>query len=299
MAVTDTGQAGLPTGIGRAPVEERLAGNTGYLTHLTARRAEQLAQPLLPPGRDTRDVAVLSVLAEGPVSQARLGDLLDVNRTVMITVIDRLEQAGLVLRERDPADRRRYALRITAAGTAALDRMITALREADDRLLAGLASTERGQVRAALERIDASRSVQLPAVLAGLAGFLAGRVARRLRAENEAEMRSRGLEFRCVKMLVPLDSAQPCTQEQLAARMGLASPTIVAPVDELHDSGLISRERNPGDRREHVLRLTADGLDYLERALEAQNLAQERLAESAGPTAAEELNSLLIRALTS
>src|SRR3979411_2718578 len=50
--------------------------------------------------QDARDWAVRSVVAEGTVSQARLGELLDVNRTVMITVIDRLERAGLVLRER-------------------------------------------------------------------------------------------------------------------------------------------------------------------------------------------------------
>ena len=41
----------------------------------------------------------------------------------MISVIDELEAAGLVRRQRDPQDRRRYALRITEAGVVALERM--------------------------------------------------------------------------------------------------------------------------------------------------------------------------------
>ncbi len=96
----------------------------------------------------------------------------------------------------------------------------------------------------------------LPGSLTGLAGFLLGRASRLLRGQREEAMRSLGLEPRCVRMLVPLDSAQPCTQEQLARRRDLTSPTIVQSVDELHDSGLITRDRNPGDRREHVLQLT-------------------------------------------
>ena len=115
MTATDTSQGEPPSGAATW-IEHRLATNTGYLAHLASLRADQFTRTLLPPGRDTRDLAVLSVLAEGTVSQARLGDLLDVNRTVMITVIDRLERGGLVLRERDPADRRRYALRITQDG---------------------------------------------------------------------------------------------------------------------------------------------------------------------------------------
>jgi DNA-binding MarR family transcriptional regulator len=297
VTATDTSPAEPPTGA--APrIERRLADSTGYLAHLASLRAEQLARALLPPGRDTRDLAVLSVLAGGAVSQARLGDLLDVNRTVMITVIDRLERAGLVLRERDPADRRRYALRITPDGVSTLDAMLESARRADARLLAPLTPADQGRLNSALGQVAPEPAGRPPGALGELTGFLLGQAARRLRAQREQAMRELSLEPRCVRMLVPLDSAQPCTQEQLAARMGVTSPTIMPSVDELHDSGLITRDRNPGDRREHVLQLTSEGRAYLSRALTAEDGAQERLAAQLGPAETDRLNALLTLIIT-
>lgn len=64
-------------------------------------------------------------------------------------------------------------------------------------------------------------------------------------------------------------------------------------VDELHDSGLITRDRNPGGRREHVLRLTGDGRDYLARALTAEDSAQDLLAARLGADEITQLNESL------
>jgi DNA-binding MarR family transcriptional regulator len=274
-------------------IEDRLALLTGYLAQLAAARAGHLARAAFPPGRDMRDLAVLSVLAEGPLSQARLGDLVGVNRTVMITVVGRLEAAGLVLRERDPADRRRYALAITPDGRTSLTAMQTAARQADSALMAPLSAAQRQWLKSALLQLLPDLAGTLPGSLTSLAGFLLGRASRWLRGQREDAMRGLGLEPRCVRMLVPLDSAQPCTQEQLARRMDITSPTIVQSVDELHDSGLITRDRNPDDRREHVLRLTGDGRDYLTRALTAEVSAQDLLAARLGADEITHLNETL------
>jgi len=274
-------------------IEDRLANLTGYLAQLAGARAEQLARAAFPHGRDMRDLAVLSVLAEGSLSQARLGDLVGVNRTVMITVVGRLEEAGLVLRERDPADRRRYALAITPHGRTLLAAMQTAARQADGALMAPLSAAQREWLKNALLQLSPDPAGALPVSLTSLAGFLLGRANRWLRGRREDAMRGLGLEPRCVRMLVPLDSAQPCTQEQLARRMDLTSPTILQCVDELHESGLITRDRNPEDRREHMLRLTEDGRDYLTRALTAENSAQDLLAARAGAAEIAQLNESL------
>ncbi len=69
-------------------------------------------------------------------------------------------------------------------------------------------------------------------------------------------------------------------------------------VDELHDSGLITRDRNPGDRREHVLQLTSEGHAYLSRALAAEDGAQERLAARLGTAETGRLNELLTQIIT-
>lgn len=292
MTATDS-CADAPLAAAGPRIEDRLATLTGYLAQLAAGRAEHLFLAAFPPGRDMRDLAVLSVLAEGPVSQARLGDLIGVNRTVMITVVGRLEEAGLVRRDRDPADRRRYALAVTPDGKTLLAAMLTAARQADSALLAPLSAAQRERLENALRQLLPDLTGTLPGSLTGLAGFLLGRAGRLLRGQREDAMRSLGLEPRCVRMLVPLDSAQPCTQEQLARRMDVTSPTILQSVDELHDSGLITRDRNPDDRREHVLRLTGDGRDYLTRALTAEDSAQSLLAARLGTGEITQLNESL------
>jgi DNA-binding MarR family transcriptional regulator len=274
-------------------IEPRLAAHTGYLAHLASLRAEQCGRAALPFGQEARDLAILSVLAEAPHSQAELGTLLDVNRTVMISVIDRLEAEGLVHRERDPADRRRYALRITTDGRTALQRMQESERQAEKALTARLTDAGRRRLNELLRLLTPDTAGALPESLTSRTGFLLARASRRLRSDREAAMRKLGLKPRCVRMLVPLDAAQPCTQEQLAGRLGITSPTIMEVIDELHASGLILRDRNPADRREHQLRLTPDGEAYLDRALTAEDIAQDQLAGLLGTAETAELNRLL------
>lgn len=305
MATAGTGTMAGGTGAtwritapaGGTQIEPRLAGYTAYLVQLGSLCAEQSSRSALPAGRDIRDLAVLSILAEAPLSQARIGILLDVNRTVMISVIDRLESAGLVRRERDPADRRRYALRIAAAGRAVLATMLESARQADQALTAPLTGAERQRLNDSLRLIAPDEPGQLPESLTSQTRFRLDRASRRLRGERESAMRRLGLKPRCVRMLVPLDSVQPCTQERLAARLGVTSPTIIAAIDELAASDLIRRSRNPADRREHQLTLTPYGEAYLGKALQAEDLAQDRVTSLLGTAETTGLNDLLTRIL--
>jgi DNA-binding MarR family transcriptional regulator len=276
---------------------ERMAGYTGYLARLAAQRAAAGVQAVLPPGRTPRDLAILCVLAEGPVSQASLGNLLEVNRTVMISVIDELEAAGLVRRQRDQEDRRRYALRITEAGVGALERMRESVGRADRAFTAAAGEAGARRLTRLLALIVPELSGAVPESLAAGSWFLIDHATGRLRRHRELAMRAIGLEPRCVGMLVALDSAQPCTQERLAERMGVTGPTIVPAVDELHSAGLIHRDRNPADRRAHVLRLTPGGEEYLGAALTAEDSAQRDLAAALGPAETAELNALLMTVL--
>ncbi|MFC3995928.1 MarR family winged helix-turn-helix transcriptional regulator [Nocardiopsis sediminis] len=54
--------------------------------------------------------------AVGPCSQQTLSEELRIDRSVMVGVCDDLERSGLVRRERNPRDRRSYAVTITDAG---------------------------------------------------------------------------------------------------------------------------------------------------------------------------------------
>jgi len=49
------------------------------------------------------------------------------------------------------------------------------------------------------------------------------------------------------------------SQNELAAELGVRPSRLVVLVDELEDGGLVQRDRDPDDRRRHVLQLTPRG----------------------------------------
>lgn len=94
--------------------------------------------------------AVLSALDEsGPASQRELGARLRIDPSDLVEVAGRLEGAGLVRRERDPADRRRYMVELTPEGRAELDEVTRRAADVDAEFLAPLSA----QDRTAFERI--------------------------------------------------------------------------------------------------------------------------------------------------
>jgi DNA-binding MarR family transcriptional regulator len=100
-----------------------------------------------------RSAFTLSHLADGPVNQQALIDLLGVDPSAVVAVLNELEGGGLVSRRRDPADRRRHIVVITAEGTAALGAVESVLGTADDDLFAALSPAERDQLEQLLTKV--------------------------------------------------------------------------------------------------------------------------------------------------
>jgi DNA-binding MarR family transcriptional regulator len=99
-------------------------------------------------------IGVLHVVAaREPVSQREVSDALLLDPSDVVTLVDILERAGLVERKRDPADRRRYALEVTAAGQLAVVRLREINHEANQELLAPLDPDEREQLAVLLARV--------------------------------------------------------------------------------------------------------------------------------------------------
>jgi DNA-binding MarR family transcriptional regulator len=70
-------------------------------------------------GIQLRDYIVLSALDKTPnLTQAELGKALGLDRTTLMSQLDRLERTGLVVRRSDPCDRRTRIPEITEAGNA-------------------------------------------------------------------------------------------------------------------------------------------------------------------------------------
>ncbi|MFG1782802.1 MarR family winged helix-turn-helix transcriptional regulator [Rhodococcus oryzae] len=110
-------------------------------------------------GLHPRHAMTLMHLGTGPVSQRALADMLEVDPSQLVAILNELESDGLAERRRDPADRRRHIVEITEAGTAALLKVDSALNEAERELFAAFSERDLASLRTMLDRVDVA-SVQ-------------------------------------------------------------------------------------------------------------------------------------------
>ncbi|MFD9407324.1 MarR family winged helix-turn-helix transcriptional regulator [Streptomyces sp. NPDC059989] len=107
--------------------------------------------------------AVLAATAEyGPVAQADLGRRLAVDPKDMVGILNHLQEAGLVLRTPDPADRRKNAVTVTPEGAALLGRCAALAEAANAELLSPLNPDEQNQLMALLTRLHEARTSASP-----------------------------------------------------------------------------------------------------------------------------------------
>jgi DNA-binding MarR family transcriptional regulator len=84
------------------------------------------------------------------LAQRALMQEMDVDPSILVTLLNPLEADGLVARERDPADRRRHLVTLTRAGDRHLASASRAQKETEDALFASLDADQREQLRALL-----------------------------------------------------------------------------------------------------------------------------------------------------
>src|SRR6266571_7640237 len=73
-----------------------------------------------------RHLQVLDELRQGPMSQQALADRVGVDPTKLVGLLNDLEGKGLVVRRRDPVDRRRHIVENSRAGVARVDAALAA-----------------------------------------------------------------------------------------------------------------------------------------------------------------------------
>ncbi len=87
------------------------------------------------------------------LSQSALAVAMDVDRSSIVKVVDRLEEKGLIVRDASPTDRRRYRLHMTATGTQTLQRIQDAVMRQDRAFSARLGEAERASLIEFLKRL--------------------------------------------------------------------------------------------------------------------------------------------------
>ncbi|CAG6391417.1 MarR family transcriptional regulator [Streptomyces cocklensis] len=270
-------------------------GLTGCVVYLL-RRAALFAGRLAPDFSGAadgvggaRDFQLLDALGEpgAAYSQQDLGDRLGINRTTMVTLIDRFEAAGHVTRARNPDDRRSYVLALTEGGRAAVKATAPAVSAADDKLTAGLTVAERDRLDALLAQL-----LSRPAHAPHRTGALIAQAHHFVRHRVEAALAESVLPARHFGALAVLSDAA-CSQQQLARRLCISEQAVLQVVDDLERAGRVVRDRDPHDRRRYALRITEPGLLALATARGVVEAAEAGLGTAPGAGGRAELAGLL------
>ena len=122
------------------------------MRRLRRAQAERLAPLGLTPAQE-RALRVIT-RSEEPLRMTELADQLGIVPRSVTTVVDALEQAGLVRREIDPHNRRAIRLHLTDRGLAVRDDMREARRRAAEDLFAPLTAGDREALGELLEQLD-------------------------------------------------------------------------------------------------------------------------------------------------
>jgi DNA-binding MarR family transcriptional regulator len=136
----------IPTPIQQSPCmpRELVASPVFLLGRLGFTVKKHAMQELEDAGFNGYDYGLLAFLAERPgETQATIADSLRLDRSQLVGLLDALEERGLIERRRDPKDRRRHTVTLTADGKRQLARLRSIVKAIEDEILAPLDEASR------------------------------------------------------------------------------------------------------------------------------------------------------------
>jgi MarR family transcriptional regulator, transcriptional regulator for hemolysin len=129
---------------------ETLPFEIGETAHSLRKAFDRLAVGL---GVTRAQWKVLFKLTRTPgLRQVELADLLELEPITLCRIVDRLEEAGLVARSRDPDDRRAWRLHVTAEAQPLVEKLKAVGAELVDQAFAGIDPNDLEITRRVLAR---------------------------------------------------------------------------------------------------------------------------------------------------
>src|SRR4051794_7018183 len=120
------------------------------------RRFEKALKPL---GLTPRHLGVLFEVQACPTSQQALIEMVGVDPSKLVGLLNDLEADGLIVRKRDTEDRRRHIVEVSAKGKARLAEGKKTAAAVETELLAGLDEAEVEQLLMLLARVADSSGI--------------------------------------------------------------------------------------------------------------------------------------------
>ncbi|MGW7243601.1 MarR family winged helix-turn-helix transcriptional regulator [Streptomyces sp. NPDC054804] len=267
---------------------------TGFIGYLLRRVYAQFAASGDGGDSDSRDFLVLDALTGHDwESQLDLAERLGINRTIMVGVIDRLEDRDEVRRTRNPDNRRQYVLSLTDRGREAVEARRRAVAERDARLTAVLTPEETARLDELLARLLPESAQPL---VQGTE-YLVAQAHHRLRKHGDDKLAGTGLRVRHYGPLSALDVLGAISQQRLAELLAITGPAASQLVDELVKLGLVRRGRDPHDRRRYALEVTELGREQLAVVARAVAELAGDVSDMLGPGGEQDLRELLLKLL--
>src|SRR5882757_9354644 len=121
-------------------------------------------------------------------------------------------------------------------------------------------------------------------------------LARVGRRASESSMAPGGLRPRHLIALKLLSEHGPASQQGLAEALSLDPSNVVGLLNELEERGLITRRRDPSDRRRHIVELSTAGKESLAVAYVRLGLVEDSLLAALSAEERATLYHLLVRA---
>ena len=141
----------ISTAIIATSMEENVASKLADASRLFRRSFDARARSI---GVTRPQWQVLALLTRhAGINQGGLADILEVEPITLGRMIDRLQEAELVERRPDPADRRAWRLHLTAKADGLLQKLRPLADDTMEEALNGLSDAERSALSAALDRI--------------------------------------------------------------------------------------------------------------------------------------------------
>jgi DNA-binding MarR family transcriptional regulator len=127
------------------------------ITRMARAMRKQFEHAVAPLGLRARHLVALTHLKDhGPSPQQTLIEVLGLDASNLVALLNELEDANLIVRRRDRADRRRGIIELSPDGELMLIEVDRALEAVDDEILAPLSADERATLNDLLARAGAS-----------------------------------------------------------------------------------------------------------------------------------------------